>query len=120
MALPPVCGYSTTADCSLPCPLRCVPEQHFHCFSPPPVTNLRTFRLTGSAHGHGHDNPADYVTYAGVTLKKASSGEEFVAHGLGALMWCVCNLSSVITRWERCRAMLCCARTWHGVARYGN
>lgn len=40
----------------------------------------------GAAGSHAA-NPNDYVTYAGLTLKKAPTGEYLLSKGIGAVMW---------------------------------
>ncbi len=42
--------------------------------------------LPGAAGSHAA-NPNDYVTYAGLTLKKAPTGEYLLSKGIGAIMW---------------------------------
>ena len=38
--------------------------------------------------GHAHSgNPSDYVTYAGLTLKKPSTGEYVISKAVGGTMW---------------------------------
>lgn len=37
-------------------------------------------------HAH-HGNPDEYVTYAGLTLKKAPGWEYALSKGLGGVMW---------------------------------
>jgi hypothetical protein len=49
--------------------------------------------LAGHAH---HGNPNDYVTYAGLTLKKASFGEYVVSKVIGGTMWWVADLAPLL------------------------
>lgn len=46
--------------------------------------NVQTRAMGGHAH---HGNPEDYVTYAGLTLKKAPKWEYALSKTIGATMW---------------------------------
>ena len=58
------------------------------CHEPPHGAASRSALAPAGAHD-AHANPNDYVTYAGLTLKKAPTGEYAMSKLIGAGMWWV-------------------------------